>query len=248
MTMKTTTTTYGVIGIAAIVAILAVSAVAFSASQAAVAAPANKAMFTAQDVTVIPNTYDTWATIISGTIKTSSPSDLFISHQQECAIHTELNLDSDNESGTSAVREDIRVLVDGNPVPISYSGDTLISDVTLCSRAYHIDTNVLSTIDDLCTAVEGIDGVTYTCPEDIYFDSYIATKQAHGWTFVALDVGSGEHTVEVQALLADNITVKGKNSKDSGAPTAPNTVLEVGKANLIVTEEKLATGTQYPGQ
>ena len=75
MTMKSTTTTYGVFGIAAIVAILAVSAVAFSASQAAVAAPANKAMFTAQDVTVIPNTYDTWATIISGTIKTSSPSD-----------------------------------------------------------------------------------------------------------------------------------------------------------------------------
>jgi len=167
---------------------------------------------------------------------------------QECAIHTELNLDSDNESGTSAVREDIRVLVDGDPVPISYTGDTLISDVTLCSRAYQIDTNVLSTLDELCTAVENIDGVTYSCPEDIYFDSYIATKQAHGWTFVALDVGSGEHYIEVQALLADNVTVNGKNSKNSGDSTTPNTILEVGKANLIVTEEKLATGTQYPGQ
>ncbi len=237
----------GVFGLVAIVAIAAVSVTSLSISQV-VAAPANKAMFTAQNVTVVPNTYDTWATIIEGTIKTSSPSDLFITHQQECAIHTELNLDSDNESGTSAVREDIRVLVDGNEVPISYVGNDFNSEVTLCSRAYSIDTNVLSTLSDLCTAVEGIDGVTYTCPEDIYFDSYIATKQAHGWTFVALDVGSGEHTVEVQAKLADNLTVNGKNSKNSGDLTTPHTVLEVGRANLIVTEEKLATGTQYPGQ
>jgi len=240
-------TELGVFGLVAIVAIAAVSVTSFSISQV-VAAPANKAMFTAQNVTVVPNTYDSWATIINGTVKTSSPSDLFITHQQECAIHTELNLDSDNESGTSAVREDIRVLVDGNEVPISYVGNDFNSEVTLCSRAYSIDTNVLSTLSDLCTAVEGIDGVTYTCPEDIYFDSYIATKQAHGWTFVALDVGSGEHTVEVQAKLADNLTVNGKNSKNSGDPTAPNTVLEVGRANLIVTEQKLATGTSYPGQ
>lgn len=241
-----TKTKYGIMGFVAFVAIFSMSVITVGLSQNVVAAPANKAMFTAQNVTVVPNVNDNWATIIEGTIKTSSPSDLFISHQQECAIHTGLNLDSDNEMATSAVREDIRVLVDGNVVPISYTGNDANGEVTLCSRAYHIETNVLSTLASLCQAV--VDGgITYTCPENIYFKSYIATKEAHGWTFVALDVGAGDHTVEVQAKLYDNLTVNGKTSTNTSGSTT-HTVLEVGRANLIVTEEKLATGTSYPGQ
>lgn len=241
-------------GIATLVAVLAVSTVAIALSQSAVAAPANK--------TVIGSGFmgaqiasDGWQTIISGTIKTSNPSDLVISHDQECTIHTGLNLDQDNEQATSAIRQDIRLLVDGEVVPATYGDEDGI--VTLCGRAYQMDTNVLSTVYDLCNWAESLDldgdGIADNadiCSDDeIYFDSYIRTKQAHGWHWIALDVGAGEHTVQVQSLLVNELdgvdnNTNGKKgpAKDSGNTTV-DTVLEIGKRNLIVTEEKLATGT-----
>jgi hypothetical protein len=239
-------------GIAALVAVLAMSTVAIAFSQTAIAAPANK--------TIMGSGYmgaqiaaDGWQTIISGTIKTSTPSDLVISHDQECTIHTGLNLDQDNEQATSAIRQDVRLLVDGNVVPATY-GDT-DGIVTLCGRAYHMDTNVLSTVYELCTWAESLDldldgqpdNAEVCSADEIYFDSFIRTKQAHGWHWVAIDVGSGEHTVEVQSKLVNELdgvgNQNGKKGKatDSNDPTV-DTVLEIGKRNLIVTEEKLATG------
>lgn len=253
MSKKTTTTTYGVIGIAALVAVLAMSTVAIALSQSAVAAPANKTVMGSGSMGA-QIASDGWQTIISGTIKTSTPSDLVISHDQECTIHTGLNLDQDNEQATSAIRQDIRLVVDGKVVPATYGDKDGI--VTLCGRAYHIDTNVLSTVYELCNWAESLDldlngepDNTEVCTADeIYFDSFIRTKQAHGWHWIAIDVGSGEHTVEVQSMLVNELDgVENQNgkkgpAKDSGDSTV-DTVLEIGKRNLIVTEEKLASGT-----
>jgi len=246
--MKKSMTTFG---IAALVAVLAMSTVAIALSQSAMAAPANKTAIGSGSMGAIADS-DGWTTIVAGTIKTSTPSDLIVRHNQECAIHTGLNLDQDNEKATSAVREDIRLLVDGVVQPATYGDEDGI--VTLCGRAYHIDTNVLSTVYDLCAFAESLDldgdGVpdnTEVCESDeIYFDSYIRTKQAHGWDWVVLDVGSGVHTVEVQAMLfneLDDLT-NGKKGKanDSNNDTV-ETILEIGKRSLIVTESKLATGS-----
>jgi len=238
-------------GIAALVAVLAMSTVAIALSQSAMAAPANKTAIGSGSMGAIADS-DGWTTIVAGTIKTSTPSDLIVRHNQECAIHTGLNLDQDSEKATSAVREDIRLLVDGVVQPATYGDEDGI--VTLCGRAYNIDTNVLSTVYDLCAFAESLDldgdGVpdnTEVCESDeIYFDSYIRTKQAHGWDWVVLDVGSGVHTVEVQAMLfneLDDLT-NGKKGKanDSNNDTV-ETILEIGKRSLIVTESKLATGS-----
>ena len=246
--MKKSMTTFG---IAALVAVLAMSTVAIALSQSAIAAPANKTAIGSGSMGAIADS-DGWTTIVAGTIKTSTPSDLIVRHNQECAIHTGLNLDQDNEKATSAVREDIRLVVDGEVVPATYGDEDGI--VTLCGRAYHIDTNVLSTVYDLCAFAESLDldgdGVpdnTEVCEDDeIYFDSYIRTKQAHGWDWVVIDVGSGVHTVEVQAMLfneLDDLT-NGKKGKanDSNNDTV-ETILEIGKRSLIVTESKLATGS-----
>lgn len=242
-------------GIAALVAILAVSTVAIALSQSAVAAPANKTVIGSGNMGA-QIASDGWQTIISGTIKTSNPSDLVISHDQECTIHTGLNLDQYNEQATSAIRQDIRLLVDGQVVPATY-GDT-DGIVTLCGRAYHMDTNVLSTVYELCNWAESLDldldgqpDNTEVCSDDeVYFDSFIRTKQAHGWHWIALDVGAGEHTVSVQSKLINefegvegNTNGKKGPAKDSGNDTV-DTVLEIGKRNLIVTEEKLATGAE----
>ncbi len=247
--MTKTTTKYGIVGITALVAILAMSTVAIALSQSAIAAPANKTVMGSGDIGALASS-DGWYSIISGTIKTSDPSDLIVNHNQECVIHTGLNLDNKNEKATSAVREDIRLLVDGEVIPATY-GDT-DGIVTLCGRAYHIDTNVLSTVWELCSFLEGEEGFDRNdiCSADeIYFDSFIRTKQAHSWSWVVLDVGKGVHDIEVQAKLFNELDgVDGKTTgkkgpaTDSGDSTV-DTILEIGKRNLIVSEEKLATGS-----
>ena len=54
-------------------------------------------------VAVSPTDGEYWYTIVYGTIKTSSTSDLVVSHNQECAIHTGLNLDQNIELATDTV-------------------------------------------------------------------------------------------------------------------------------------------------
>lgn len=246
-------TKLGVSGLVALVAVLAISTAAIAFTQSVSAAPANKTVI-GSGLIGAQIASDDWKTIISGTIKTSTPSDLVISHDQECTIHTGLNLDQDHEQATSAIRQDIRLLVDGKAVPATYGDEDGI--VTLCGRAYQIETNVLSTVYELCSWAESLDldgdGIADNadvCSDDeIYFDSFIRTKQAHGWHWIALDVGSGEHTVQVQSKLINELDGVGNQNgkkgpaKDSGNATV-DTVLEIGKRNLIVTEEKLATGT-----
>ena len=263
--MTKTTTNYRMFGVAAIVAILSVSMVAIALSQSAIAAPANKSAFGGEGVAVIPND-NQWHTINYGEIKTSTPSDLLVAHNQECTILTGLNLDKDNQDLTSAIREDIRLKVtdeDGsnvryiNPVPLyeEYIDDAA---VTMCGRAYHIDTNILQTIFELCE-FHGEDGPDRdgdgvpdgVCSEDEpFFNSYIQTKSAHGWDWVVPNLGSGVHKMYVEAKIinhldafdgaADEDPVKGKKSNtttpcDPVEKSCVDTILEVGKRSLIVT-------------
>jgi hypothetical protein len=246
-----------------ITAILTVALIATNFSMVS-ADPANKTTFGSSQVGVLAANTD-WYTITATTIKTSSPSDLIVRHNQECTIHTGLNLDQDIEKATSAVREDIRLKVtraDGTTEYVSAvpgTGDDGI--ITMCGRAYEIDTNVLSTVYDLCAFVESLDldldgepdNADVCEGDEVYFDSFIRTKAAHGWDWIVLDLGSGTHLVEVQAKLVSELDAigdgKGKKGKatngcDSLVEVCPvDTILEIGKRNLIITEEKLATGT-----
>ena len=256
--MTKTTTKFG---IAALVAVLALSTVAIALSQSAVAAPANKSAFGGEGVGAIPP--NVWTEIISGTIKTSTPSDLLVSHNQECTIHTGLNLDTKNEDLTSAIREDIRLVVktEGqddryiNPVPLYVEGADYAS-VTMCGQAYHIDTNILSTILELCEFAEFVNGTAVCTGDEPYFNSYIRTKAAHGWNWVIPNLGQGEHTIVIEAILLTELDgVDGETDPTKSKGPAKNTpvedcvdktncvdtILEVGKRSLIVTEEKFAT-------
>ena len=261
-----TTTKYKTFGIVALVAILAVSTVLVALSQPAAAAAANKSAFGDDTVAAIPDFVE-FQTISSGMIKTSAPSDLLVRHDQECSIHTGLNLDLDNEDATSAIREEVRLKVfdlDENeeevnvryisPVPLG--GETSIEadaeSVTMCGRAYHIDTNILTKIAELCMIAEGVDTTQQEvdCDDtDPVFNSYVASKAAHGWSWVVPNLGSGEHHVDVQAKLfneLDNISGKGNPKHDNkceGTQDAScvDTALLIGKKSLIITEEKFSS-------
>jgi len=249
----------GTIGIVAIAAILTVSIVAYSVSQSAVAAPANKSAFGGEGVGALSND-GIWHTISYGEIKTSTPSDLLVGHNQECTIHTGLNLDKNNQDLTSAIREDVRLKVttsDGevryiNPVPLYPEGEAYAA-VTMCGMAYHIETNILQTIFELCQFADGLELGDICTEDEPIFNSYIRTKSAHGWDWVVPNLGSGVHTLEVQAMLineldavGDGTSKKGK-ATDTGACTndsgknCVDTILEVGKRSLIVTEEKFSS-------
>ena len=251
--MTNSKTTYGLV---ALVAVLPISTVAIAFSQSAVAAPANKTTYGASSIGAIA-VGDDWTPIASSTIKTSNPSDLRISHNQECTIHTGLNLDQDNEQATSSIREDVRVKIieedDSSYIVPAVPGTDDDGVVTLCGRAYSIDTNVLSTVYELCSFIESIDidgdgNTEEVCTADeIYFNSFIRTKQAHSWDWIAMDLGSGTHTVVVEAKLVNEFPQigdgngKAKKSID-GEEGNVDTLLEIGKRNLIVVEDKLATG------
>ena len=224
-----------------ITAILTVALIATNFSMVS-ADPANKTTFGSSQVGVLAANTD-WYTITATTIKTSSPSDLIVQHNQECTIHTGLNLDQDIEKATSAVREDIRLKVtraDGTTEYVSaVPGTDDDGIITMCGRAYDLDGE-----PDNAEVCEG---------DEVYFDSFIRTKAAHGWDWIVLDLGSGTHLVEVQAKLVSELDAigdgKGKKGKttngcDSLVEVCPvDTILEIGKRNLIITEEKLATGT-----
>ena len=228
---------------------------------------ANKTMMGIPYLSVQPNTNE-WQPIISGTIKTSTTSDLIVTHFQECAIHTGLKLDGDFQSATSVVREDIKLVIDGKTIPASYGDSPYNEDgsvnenygiVTMCSRAYQMDTNILQKINDLClfAVIDPKTGATL-CEADSFLNSFIATKQTHGWQWVALNVGSGDHEVVVEARLGttlDSLVPGTDEWKDSASDMGScknqddlvcvDSVLEVGKRSLIAVEDKLAVGTTY---
>ncbi len=258
--MTKTITKYG---IAALVAVLAMSTVAIALSQSAIAAPANKSAFGEAGVGAIASD-GKFHTIVTGIIKTSTPSDLLVTHNQECTIHTGLNLDKNNQDLTSAIREDVRLRIsdlDGsnerfiNPVPLQPEVEA-DANVTMCGQAYHINTNILSTIFELCEFTKMLNNGTEVCREgDPIFESYIRTKAAHGWSWVVPNLGQGDHVIEVQAMLVKELDAvdgetsgkKGKAANTEGCTNdagvdCVDTILEIGKRSLIVTEEKFASG------
>jgi len=240
----------GTLGIVAVSAILVFSMVAYNLSQTALATPANKTTFGVSTVEVTPTT--AFLPIVSGSMHVSGPSDLIVTFNHECSIHTGLNLDNLKENATSAIRQEIWLKVTkqgeapfiASAVPSSgNAGDNGI--VTMCGRAYSMDTNVLSVLNATCTA-------TSTCSgSEVFLDSFIRTKQAHSWTWVVLDLGPGTVTVDVESRIVKELEglkgAPGKGGKKAtdGDPCAScvDTILTVGKRSLILVEDKLATGT-----
>ena len=258
--------------IVAIAALMIASVAAYNLAEAAPnkgggdkdgGGPANKTMIGKSTLTgvLLPTDDMSWTTIMSGTIKTSTNSDLVITHFQECGIHTGLKLDRGQQEGTSVIREDVRLLVDGTVIPAAFGDDVSDSTdndrgaVTLCGRGFHIETNILENIDSNCEAIAGILMIEPDC-DPSFFNTFIRTKQTHGWQWVALNVGqysdSMDHYVEVQARTVTMLDGLEPGTEDwqkeisdsgsclDGSGECVDTFLAIGKATLIAVEDKLA--------
>jgi len=215
-------------------AILGISLAVASVAPVAMAANgANKTSFSAESLALnTVGALDNGATIASVTVKTATPKDLVVMFSEECSLFTEVRLKSGSTGSVSEstvqASQSIWLTVDGAVVPIGAGDD---GKVTMCDRTYSVSTNILDQIQQLCSALNTVTPIE--C-EESYFTSYIKTKDAHGWNWVVLNLGAGEHTIEVHSEITEETQVG-----DGTASAA------VGKRSLIVLPQNLSNDAAY---
>ena len=146
--------------------------------------------------------------LLSEKVKTSKPTDLILGVTTECSITTELTtVGNDFENAMGQVR--VWVEIDGTPVPVSADDTTEPGKVVFCKDLYERQTTLF---DD----------------EDATIRTLQDTRNSNAFNWMALNVGSATHTIEVVAELKTNAS-EGAQAKAA-----------VGKRTLIVEPVKSA--------
>lgn len=183
------------------------------------AQPADKIVASGSKLVVAGPNVET--TILTASVKTSSPTDLVLTVAMECSIFTRLVTGPSGDGGTDSATASghIRawVEIDGQIVPINSDSQTSLpgdeSDkVTFCNRTYS------RTVTD---AEDPLDG------QDIE-DDFIDTKTANAFHWLRLNLGSGTHSIVVKATLLQ------ETQGDATAEAA------IGNRMLIAEPAKLA--------
>jgi hypothetical protein len=185
--------------------------------------PANKVMAAGgKEQVVAPGSQ---VTILSGTMKTSKPTDLMLQVALECSILTDITTNSESTTARAegVVRAWVEVddrIVSLNQVssppqdpndPATHNGND--SDkVTFCDREHR------RSVGDDEILPDGVDE----------FTDFQRTKGSHAFNWVQMNVGSGVHKIEVVADLVTNA---------EGTATAEAII---GNRSLIVEPTKMA--------
>ena len=126
---------------------------------------------------------------LSAIIKTSEKSDLIISVTAECALTTDVKIKGSGkeETSTSMAQIKIKVLVDGEE---AYPGD-----VVFAYRQMELK-GLLWAPEDF----EPIDPEELLELPEQYIEIYEETRTANAFNFIAKNVGSGVHDIQVQVM------------------------------------------------
>ena len=139
---------------------------------------------------LLAGTASTTVELLSGQMKTSSPTDLILSVTLECALWTDITTVG-NDDSESVARVKVWVEIDG--VPVGVTGEDEGEDggkVVFCDRAFRRTT---TDFDD----------------EDARMDSYLRTRSAHAFNWIDLNLGSGIHDIVVKGQLDTAVTGTG---------------------------------------
>lgn len=187
--------------------------------------PSTKATAWFGDIAILNSSELGWTSIMTTQIKTSNHKTLFINPSLECGLYTQTTVRSRGgrkDTSTASATIQMQVLVDGvlaNPGIVVY-----------CSRTQELSAT-LGGILQSCSDFDG-DGTT-TAEECEMTDEEISlllnTMEASSFNFGA-DVGTGVHTVEVQAKISTSTTF------ETGGAEAYATI---GKGSVLVTEQRL---------
>ena len=172
--------------------------------------PANKVSAAGSTIEVVRATPGSnVVTLMSELVKTSKPTDLILGVTAECSITTEVTtVGNDSQFAEGLVK--VWVEIDGQRVPVSTDDTADPGKVVFCNRMYMRETSMF---DD----------------EDATIKTFMATRNANGFNWMALNVGSATHLIEVKAELT--------TSTSAGQATA---MAAVGKRTLIVEPVKSA--------
>lgn len=203
MNQRSTLTTFSALVAATLIG--AVVAATFLVPATATHTPANKlaAYGSTIDVTEPGEEIE----LLGGSMKTSGATDLVLTLSFECSIITEV-VTVGNDVSEAHAKIVAWLEIDG--VPVGVTGDDSDGQVTFCDRQHRQTTTLF---DD----------------ENATIDTYLATKSAHSFTWLALNLGSGEHEITAHALLTET------TSDDDAFADAV-----IGKRTLIAEPTKLA--------
>lgn len=143
-----------------------------------------------------PSCSSGWVNVMTSTIKTSSIADLFVSPSLVTGLYTSTSVKGNATGSTStaisAGKVEVRVLLDG--IAGQAFPDSTGAGVTFDARVQTLTAN-LGYIFTQCIA-QGLTGCVLT-PEQISLA--LDTTSAHSFNFILLNVGTGMHTIHVQA-------------------------------------------------
>jgi hypothetical protein len=126
---------------------------------------------------------------LSSIIKTSEKADLIISITAECALATDVKIKGSGkeETSTSMAQIKIKVLVDGE--------EAAPGEVVFAYRKMELKGLLWAPDDFDAIDPEGL----LDLPEQ-YIEIYEETRTANAFNFIAKNVGSGVHHIEVQVM------------------------------------------------
>lgn len=163
-------------------------------------------------------------TLASGTMKTSTPTDLYLMAQVETALWT--NVKATNKDETSQAKAGLTcwVEVDGKPVPVAgdypnewASNRREASEVVFNNRDFKVQTTFLNDVADITD-------------DDEYLALWLKTRSSHGFNWAALNLGTdynsetNVHSVELKGRL--EVYADDKNAQ-AKAVIGPRTLIGV---------------------
>lgn len=159
------------------------------------------------------------ATLLTGTMKTSDPTDLIFQVTAECGLYTDIKTKGNDESRAVA-SVDIWVEIDGQPVAVTTDsdGDGVHDDpddgvVTFCKRDFELKTKDFE-------------------DENATIELFLETKTANAFNWIHMNAGSDTHDIAVKAQL--EVLVDGKGTAKA----------MIGKRTLVVEPVKMANDVE----
>jgi hypothetical protein len=209
--------------------VLAVLA-AFGASEALAqtSQPAAKFTATVSNVTLIPMTAGPmdWTTVLKTTIKTPNKKDLLIGGSFETALYTQTQVKSRNgttDTSSASATLEVRLLIDG-------SADYAYPHWVVYDKRAQTLSATLGGVIQSCQDLNG-DGIITVATECIVTDEMInlilETMAAHHYNFVAANLSSGVHSIEIQCRIG---TISGFTAGTASAMAG------VGRGSLTVEQ------------
>ena len=219
------------ISLTVLVIVLAGLAIGGAAAQSS--QPSSKVTAAVSSITILqPTEGETdWTTILSNNLKTANQKDLFVDVSLECGLYTDTLVKSAGTKDTAKAEAGVyvQVLVDGVPM---YPGE-----VVFCRRTQTL-TALFGGIMQSCTDLNGDGTITYDectwTPEEL--ELVLDTMNANSFNFVLDDLGSGVHTVAVQARIS--------TQAEAGAGVA-NAKATIGKGSVTVESVRMIKNEEF---